>query len=85
MGSIPITRSRSKKRPFMGRFSDVVCGSTHWFDNAMSGNIVLDANRLKVIGGPSEQLNVAPKDGRIAEAMRDGHIPITRSRSNKPR
>ena len=38
----------------------------------------MDADRLKVSGGPEEPLNVARRDGRIAEAMRDGHIPFTR-------
>jgi len=61
----------------------------------------LDADHLKVIGGPEEPLNVArrgergirdacvepasrlvmqdkPWTGRVAEAMRDGHIPFTR-------
>src|SRR5688572_9563276 len=42
-------------------------------------NVPLDADRLKVSGGPEGPLNVAPRDGRIADAMRDGHIPFTRS------
>ena len=70
----------------------------------------MDADHLKVSGGPEEPLNVArrgergirdacvepasrlvmqdkPWTGRIAEAMRDGHIPFThpafRARENR--
>jgi hypothetical protein len=35
----------------------------------------LDAGTLKRDGGPAGQFNIASMDGRIAEAMRDGHIP----------
>lgn len=53
------------------------------FDNGNPVNVPLDADRFKAIGGPEEPLNVARRDGRIAEAMRDGHIPITRSKKSR--
>jgi hypothetical protein len=39
---------------------------------------------LEASGGPEEPLNVARRDARVADATRDGHIPITRSRSKRP-
>ena len=65
-------------------FCGVIGMRTLWFDNEHSGGLFVGRCPLKRVGGPSEQLNVAPKDGWIAEAMRAGHIPFTRSRYKRP-
>jgi len=65
-------------------FCGVIGMRTLWFDNRTSSERPVGRCPLKRVGGPEEQLNVAPKDGWIAEAMRARHIPFTRSRIKTP-